>query len=79
MKTYYITLNAKETLDIQQYINKAIQMIADLKDNSLRLDKELAEANADKFPVSWEDSSESSYAHTCHIQLMERLKHEFGI
>jgi SMC interacting uncharacterized protein involved in chromosome segregation len=79
MKTYYITLNAKETLDIQQYINKAVQMIADLKDNSLRLDKELAEANADKFPVSWEDASKSSYAHTCHIQLMERLKREFNI
>ena len=56
-----------------------MSMIADLRDNSLRLDKELAEANADKFPVSWEDASESSYAHICHIQLMERLKHEFNI
>lgn len=68
-----------ETIDIQQYIQSAAQMIADLKDNSMRLDKELADANADKFPVSWEDASESSYAHTCHIQLMERLKREFNI
>jgi len=74
--------NLSDSIDVVKLVfklNKSMSMIADLRDNSLRLDKELAEANADKFPVCWEDASESSYAHTCHIQLMERLKHEFNI
>jgi hypothetical protein len=74
--------NLNDSIDIVNLILKLDEfksIIIDLKDNSIRLDKELAEANADKFPVSWEDASESSYAHTCHIQLMERLKHEFNI
>ena len=69
----------KEIIGLENTIGRLINMIDDLKDNSIHLDKELAEANADKFPVSWEDASESSYAHTCHIQLMERLKREFNI
>jgi hypothetical protein len=65
--------------DMGNLVDNLIKMISDLKDNSLRLDKELTEANADKFPVCWEDASESSYAHTCHIQLMERLSREFNV
>jgi len=74
--------NLNDSIDVVNLIfklHKLMEMVVDLKENSLRLDKELAEANADKFPVSWEDASESSYAHTCHVQLMERLKNEFNI
>lgn len=60
-------------------IIKLFAIIEDLVDNSQRLDKELAESNADKFPVSWEDASESSYAHVCHVQLIERLRKEFNV
>jgi hypothetical protein len=69
----------KEIIGLENTIGKLVKMIGDLKDNSLRLDKELTETNADKFPIFWEDSNENSYAHICHVQLMERLKNEFNI
>lgn len=76
---YTDEMGVKEIVELQNFITKLIKMIADLKTNSIRLDTELTESNLEKFPVSWEDANESSYAHICHVQLMERLKREFNI
>jgi hypothetical protein len=68
----------KEIIGLENTIGKLVKIIGELEDNAICFDQELEEANKERFLV-WEEPNESSHAHICHLQLMERLKREFSI
>lgn len=63
---------------LSERIGKMFEIVTLLIDNSDGLDQELLYVLEGKCPIVWEDAGESSHAHICHMQLMERIRRELN-